>query len=96
MWLSLAAIMLGPLRMDLDSCIERYRELGQQLFPRESCFTRRLRKRKTSLIGTAKFDGKKLESWVKNVIGASQNAEGPESRLDFEFRRHNDIPKCRV
>ena len=88
--------MIGPLRMDIDSCIEIYQQLGKDIFPTEGLFSKTLGKHGKGLVGIARFDSTKLESCIKRIVGKNKNAHGPETRLDFEASRQTGTPKCKV
>ena len=82
--------------MDVDTCIKKYQELGKKIFPTESLFTKKLGKHGKGVAGIARFNAKKLESYIKTVVDNSANAHGPETGLDFEASRQTGAPKCKV
>ncbi|KAK3942902.1 hypothetical protein QBC46DRAFT_379056 [Diplogelasinospora grovesii] len=83
----LIAIMLGRLRMDVQTCIDSYMELSRQVFnPRIGMgrFARILQ----SLTGNAAFDHNALEEAIKGVV---RDVLGDENAPFLEKN-----PKCKV
>ncbi|RFU29627.1 hypothetical protein B7463_g6711, partial [Scytalidium lignicola] len=83
----LIAIMLGRLKMDVDSCIDAYVSLSREVFnPRMT--TRIFGRALQGVIGNAAFDYKALEKAVKRVVG---DCLGDENTPLLE-----KDPKCKV
>jgi len=82
--------------MDVDACITVYAELGKQIFPYESMFTKKLSRHSKGIVGIARFDANVLEHYLKEIIANNPAAQGPETRLDFQASRSTGDPKCKV
>jgi hypothetical protein len=82
--------------MGVDSCIKVYEDLGKQIFPAESIFTKKVGRHGKGLVGVARFDAHVLEDCLKKIIADSPAARGPETKLDFEASRSTGDPKCKV
>ena len=82
--------------MDVDSCISTYQKPGQKIFPTENIFAKTLGKYGKGLVGAARFDAKELECHLRDIVGASSHANGPDTKLDFEASRLTGEPRCKV
>ena len=60
--------MLGCLKMDVDTCIRKYLELGKTVFPTESYFTKKVGKHGKGLVEMARFDAKVLERCINRSL----------------------------
>ena len=104
---SIIAIMLGVLKMDVDSCIVAYGQLAKEIFPKEGFLSRsKLGKHGKGVLGKARFDASVLEMRVKEYVsnalkGSPSGDEGPatskdDTLLDFEATPGSEGPKCKV
>jgi|SRR5271154_2701601 len=67
----LIAIMLGTLKMDVDTCIDKYLELAPSIFPKEGFISRsKIVKVFKGATGLARFNPKPLEDAVKELAEA--------------------------
>ncbi|MCJ1247305.1 hypothetical protein MMC30_004519 [Trapelia coarctata] len=81
----LIAIMLGVLRMDVDTCISKYLEMAPQIFPTEGFVSgSKMGKLWKGIKGEARFDAGKLESYVKNLVKDHLKLVNQDVLLDFD------------
>lgn len=89
--------MLGVLRMDIDSCIEKYIELAPEIFPVEGIISASgMGKALTVLSGQQRFKPAPFEAAIKKLIAyqlRGRSGEGENTALKFESAMEQ---KCRV
>ncbi|KAF5268040.1 hypothetical protein FOXYS1_1072 [Fusarium oxysporum] len=86
----LIAIMLGRLRMDVDTCIEKYGELSSRVFQPKRAGVNFLGKLKDFAKAEGKYRSARLEQEIKNMV---EEVEGDaQSRL----LQIGPDPECRV
>jgi hypothetical protein len=93
----LIAVMLGTLRMDIDTCINEYIDMAQEIFPIENIMSRnRLGILVNAIAGTQRFDPEPLEKAVKRLVKKHLGDRSPagENTL-FKFEASQD-PPCKV
>ncbi len=75
--------MLGTLELDVDTCIEQYLSLAPEIFPEEGFVSgSTLGKLFKGARGTARFDGDRLESFVKDLVSEKFKDTGPDTLFD--------------
>lgn len=91
----LIAVMLGPLRMDIDSCIAQYLEMAPVIFPEEGLISSNSWIKKGKAIqGQSRFKAEPMEKYIKGLIMkhlGPRATEGVDTPLDFEQN-----PKCKM
>jgi hypothetical protein len=88
--------MLGALEMDVDTCIEKYLALAPEIFPEEGFVSgSTLGKLFKGARGTARFDGDKLEGFVKNLVSEKFQDSGPDTPFD-SVQANARTSSCRV
>jgi hypothetical protein len=61
--------MLGVLQMDVDACIKTYLEMAPKIFPTQGLVSgSTLAKLLKGVRGTARFDGRELEKFIKALV----------------------------
>ena len=92
----LIAIMLGKLRMDVDTCIEEYVAMAPQIFPVEGFIARKIRwsNLPRPLLGSSASVLKPLEDKVMELVGKAKHITeaGSEARLDCEEQLDGETP----
>lgn len=93
----LIAIMLGVLRMDVDSCIEKYIDMAPKIFPVERMISgSRIARAFTALSGQQRFDPAPFEAIIKQLIAdqlANRSQNGEDTTLRFEA---TNAKQCKV
>jgi hypothetical protein len=92
--------MLGVLRMDVQTCIDKYIELASKIFPVENILARsRVGKTAKTLIDDTRFDPAPFEKAIKALISdylRDRSDRGEHTLLRFEASRDTALPKCKV
>ncbi|KAG4433973.1 hypothetical protein IFR05_010553 [Cadophora sp. M221] len=93
--ISLIAIMLGRLEMDVDDCIAAYKALMKAVFEKKQNFL------PVGLRGMikSKFSSEELERAIKTVIKGCKKVPGQQITVDEPFHvktENEDSQKCRV
>src|SRR5256885_1553216 len=94
---SLIAVMLGPLRMNIEDCINEYLEMAPKVFPVEN----RIKRTKPAIFyglwrGKERFDAKPLENFLQELIAAKvegRSEDGKDTALRFEAGKGG--PDCK-
>ena len=93
----LIAIMLGVLRMDVDSCINAYLDMAPKIFPVEGMASRSsLGKLIKVGWGKERFDPAPLEISIKNLVIdhlKTRSSDGEDTMLRFEA---STMRQCKV
>ena len=87
--------MLGTLEMDVDSCIQRYLQMAPEVFPEEGFVSgSKIGKLIKGARGTARFDPKPLEHFVKQLVAERY----PETGVDtiFDGPKKGKDTDCKV
>ncbi|KAL3422240.1 kinesin light chain [Phlyctema vagabunda] len=99
----LIAVMLGTLRMDVDSCIKEYLAMAPNIFPIETLISgNKFSKFLKGAKGKARFDSKPMEQAIKNLVQTRLRALGEDSEdvenTHFRFKAYGDqqSPTCKV
>ncbi|KAH0542025.1 hypothetical protein FGG08_003574 [Glutinoglossum americanum] len=96
----LATVMLGTLRMDVDTCIKEYLNMAPDIFPVEGVVSgSRLGRVMGVVRGRQRFDPASLEEAVKRLVGehlADRAIGGEDTPIQFEASRDNKNPQCKV
>jgi hypothetical protein len=97
---SLIAIMLGTLRMDVDTCINEYIDMAQEIFSIENVISRSmLGTIVNTMTGTQRFDPEPLEKaakrLVKKYLGGTSSA-GENTLFKIKPSQDNKIRPCKV
>ena len=92
---SLIAIMLGLLRMDVDTCIETYSSLAKDIFPLEGWLSgSKLGRLKKAATGKQRFRPAPFEAAIKRLVAeATGEAETP---MRFELPHTQPRHNCKV
>jgi hypothetical protein len=96
----LISVMLGTLRMDIDTCINEYIDMAPKIFPVEnivsgSAFGKLMKVAK----GKHRFDPTPLEMAVKRLVQKHLGAKavgGEDTLFKFEASRDHAMPQCKV
>ena len=92
---SLIAVMLGLLRMDVDTCIETYSSLARDIFPLEGWLSgSKLGRLKKAATGKQRFSPAPFEAAVKRLIAESTGEE--ETSMMSESPHTQSSHKCKV
>ena len=90
------AIMLGGLRMDVDTCISEYLSMAPEIFPEEDFVSKsKLGKLWKGVKGTSRFDADKFEKIVKHMVFAASGSDGDSVLLQSD-QSEQDPPQCRT
>ena len=74
--------MLGVLKMDIDTCIDKYLEMAPIIFPKEGFVSGSIvGKIFHGVRGAARFDGAPLESIVKEMVTEALKS-GPDTLFE--------------
>jgi hypothetical protein len=96
----LIAVMLGPLRMDIQTCIDTYLEMAPTIFPIEGAISHSTLSRGLKMIlGKERFDPKPLENFLQSTVTkyvGDRSDKGKDTPLRFEWDRAKGEPKCKV
>ena len=96
----LIAVMLGPLRMDIKTCIAKYLELAPKIFPLEGYVSgSKIVKGYKAVRGKHRFDPKPMEFEVKKMVTeylGERATEGDNTPLLFEASSNLDKPHCKM
>ncbi|KAI9854152.1 MAG: hypothetical protein M1813_001359, partial [Trichoglossum hirsutum] len=96
----LIALMLGTLRMDVDTCINEYLDIAPKIFPVEDVISRSTLGKLVRVVrGRQRFDPVPLEEAVKRLVRkhlAGRATGGEDTLLQFEASRDNKSPQCKV
>jgi hypothetical protein len=96
----LIAVMLGILRMDIDTCIEEYLNIAPQIFPVEGKITGSLAGRLLTVArGKQRFDPDPFEAAIKGLVKTHLGARatrGEDTLFRFEDSRNNQLPQCKA
>lgn len=95
---SLIAVMLGPLRMNIQDCIDEYLEMATKVFPPEH----RIKRTKLAVFcglvrGKERFDAQPLENFLQDLINRNVGerlGDGKNTTLRFEVEKGG--PTCKV
>ncbi|KAE9379634.1 hypothetical protein N431DRAFT_364884, partial [Stipitochalara longipes BDJ] len=91
----LIAIMLGMLRMDVQTCIDEYIKLAPRIFPLEGFVSRRsLTKAYKVLLGRYRFDPRPLEQEIKRLVNERFN--DAKERRGVRMRSELAPDRCKV
>ena len=91
----LIAVMLGVLRLDVDTCISLYLEMAPEIFPEEGFLAgSRVAKLLEGAVGYARFDATILKERVRKIIGQSPAKLQPDAPLCGE--EQEDPGMCRT
>ena len=97
---SLIAIMLGTLRMDIQTCINEYLELAPDIFPVEGLVGgSKIAKFCTVTRGRQRFKAEPLELAIKRLVEKylrERSLEGEETLFRFETSKHQEGHSCNV
>ena len=89
----LIAIMLGVLRMDIDTCISKYLSMAPKIFPEEGFISRsKVGKFFKGVRGEARFDATNLEKVIKEMVSETFGDKGESALLHVG----EDQPRCRT
>ena len=92
----LIAIMLGVLRMDIDTCISKYLSMAPQIFPEERFVSgSKLVKIFKGVRGEARFDAENLERVVKDMVCKAFGDQKEDALLQIDHPE-GDLPQCRT
>ena len=93
-------MMLGILRMDVDTCIEEYQNMAPEIFPVESTFGQTAVGKSIKLVGgKERFNPQPLESAIKRLVKKYLGDEATAGEdTPFRFRPSNisEQDNCRV
>ena len=97
---SLIAVMLGTLRMDIQTCINEYLELAPDIFPVEGL----VRGSKIGKIykvarGRQRFKAEPFELAIKRLVKQhlrERSSEGEETRFRFEASKLKEEHSCKT
>ncbi len=97
---SLIAVMLGTLRMDIQTCIDEYLELAPQIFPVEGLVKGSdLGRFFTVARGQQRFKAEPLEMAIRRLVKkhlGERSAEGEETLFRFEASKLKEDHPCNV
>lgn len=92
--------MLGPLRMDLQTCINTYLKMAPEIFPIEGLMSgSKLSRIMCMLRGKNRFDPGPLESFLRRIISnqiGQRSGQGEETTMQFEWKEMTGEPHCKV
>ena len=92
---SLIAIMLGLLRMDVDTCIETYSKLAKDIFPLEGWLSgSKLGRLKKAATGKQRFSPAPFEAAIKRLVAEATGGEETPMRSELLHTQPNQ--KCKV
>ena len=92
---SLIAIMLGLLRMDVDTCIETYSSLAKDIFPLEGWLSgSKLGRLKKAATGKQRFSPAPFEAAIKHLVAEATGEE--ETPMRFGLPHTQTIYNCKV
>jgi hypothetical protein len=96
----LISVMLGTLRMDIDTCINEYIDMAPEIFPVENIVSgSTLGKLVKVAKGKHRFDPTPLEMAVKRLVQkhlGPKAAGGEDTLFKFEASRDHLMPQCKV
>jgi hypothetical protein len=97
---SLIAIMLGTLRMDIDTCINEYIDMAQEIFSIENIISRStLGTIVNTMVGTQRFDPEPLEKAAKRLVKkylGGRSSAGENTVFKLKPSQDNKIRPCKV
>ncbi len=92
---SLIAVMLGLLRMDVDTCIETYSSLARDIFPLEGWLSgSKLGKFKKAATGKPRFSPAPFEAAIQRLVAESTGGGGTPMRSELPHTQPSH--KCKV
>ena len=92
---SLIAVMLGVLRMDVDTCIETYSSLARDIFPLEGWLSgSKLGRLKKAATGKQRFSPAPFEAAIKRLVAESTGVDETPMRSELLHTQSNH--KCKV
>ena len=92
----LTAIMLGVLRMDIDTCISKYLSMAPQIFPEEGFVSgSKWGKIFKGVKGEARFDAKNLEKVVKDMVCEAFGDQKEDAPLQID-QPEEGLRQCRT
>jgi hypothetical protein len=98
--LRIIAVMLGPLRMDIQTCIDTYLGMAPDIFPLEGPVSKtKTIKILKILIGRRRFPAEPLEKKLQDIISkhtGDRSQLGQETMMRFEYNKARDEPRCKV
>lgn len=96
----LISVMLGTLRMDIDTCINEYINMAPEIFPVEDIVSgSAIGKIVKVARGKHRFDPAPLEMAVKRLVRkhlGPRAAGGEDTAFKFEASRDHKTPQCKV
>jgi hypothetical protein len=96
----LISVMLGTLRMDINTCINEYIDMAPEIFPVENIVSgSKLGKLLKVVKGNHRFDPTSLEMAVKRLIQkhlGPKATEGEDTLFKFDASRDQAMPQCKV
>jgi hypothetical protein len=96
----LIAVMLGTLRMDIETCINEYINMAPEIFPVENIVSgSTLGKLMKVAQGKHRFDPTPLEMRVKRLVQnhlGPKAADGEDTLFKFEASRDHTAPQCKM
>ena len=92
---SLIAVMLGLLRMDVDTCIETYSNLAKDVFPLEGWLSgSKLGRLKKAATGKQRFSPAQFEAAIKRLVAEATGEEETPMRLELPHTQPSH--RCKV
>ena len=92
---SLIAVMLGLLRMDVDTCIETYSSLARDIFPLEGWLSgSKLSRLKKAATGKQRFSPAPFEAAITRLVAEATGGE--DTTMRSELPRTQPSHKCKV
>ncbi|KAL9100922.1 MAG: hypothetical protein Q9163_003758 [Psora crenata] len=96
----LIAVMLGTLRMDIETCIDEYLKLAPEIFPLEGLIQQSIAgKLFKTVFGRERFEAKPIELAIKGLLKkylGERSTEGEETLFGFESSKLNEEQSCKV
>jgi hypothetical protein len=94
---SLIAVMLGILRMDIDTCIKEYLEMGPKIFPVEGLISgSKISRLLKVLSDNPRFDPEPLEKAIQRLVQKYLKKDGKKASMRSEAQLQEGLSKCQV